>query len=405
MKATPVDGRILTPDKTGDSCNWVELARNGDYSLIVRAAFLNIYPNKVMYGNIVSGDPAWQNTNGFGPKNNYWTSNVRDYINAWFNGSSKGEADKLAGTARLRSFAMQPVTPMKLGSCANAVSLADGFSKPTIYQTGEGNDVAFALSYGEAANFLSKLYFQRNMYIANQPSSSIAVANYKKIKIPVYNRSHMWLRSVGDVPKAVGTLSDDSNAFSAGRVFQEYPTDVYGYVYPALWVGSGIFEPDKAKVTYHPNGGTGDVNVVKVAYGDNHTIFDQGYEKEGLIFGGWNSKADGSGTKYVNGQTVVVDENMDLFAQWEAPVYVHVVYVPGDGFGNIVIDHVLLGSSYTIKSDSDIGVYKSAAHLFDGWNNIYFGEKYGIGTKYEPGQVITVTQDLVIYAQWFADGR
>jgi hypothetical protein len=232
------DGRILTPEETGDSENWVEIARNGDYSLIVRAHYINIYPS----GH--KNDPAW-NYIYYGANNAYGSSNVRGKINLWFHdpkGIIAGAADKLPSGARLRQFTVQNTAIDIPGTSNSMVGLNDGFSKPIATYIPSGNDVAFALSYGEAANFCSRTYFIRNPNSSNQTSSAIAQKNYGKISIPSENLYGMWLRSPGDLSYTAGILSSIPDS---GRVFQ-YHLDPnsreYGLVYPALWVHQDIFK-------------------------------------------------------------------------------------------------------------------------------------------------------------------
>ena len=242
---TGLDGRILTPAKTGDTVNWIELARNGNYALIVRAAYINIHPNRVMSGKTIWDDPNWQYTS-FGSTLNYMTAanSVRMKLNAWFNGTAQGEAEKLPANARLRNFTVQTNVSQAMGTSSWPASVNDGFSKPTRTLLRTGDDIAFALSYGESASFLSLLHFLRGVYIANQPSSAAAQANYAKISIPLsYAYYGMWLRSPGDLPNTAAFLCSTFSQAVPGRVFQEQLSG-RGLLYPALWVDEYIFDDD-----------------------------------------------------------------------------------------------------------------------------------------------------------------
>jgi len=231
------DGRILPPAKTGDSENWVEIARNGDYSLIVRAKYISI--SETAYK-----DDPYKNSIPYGSNNAYGNSWVRRIINAWFNSNNDNDlfpnAEKLSSGARLRNYTVQNDAKNILGNGSNKVGLTDGFSKPTSNHINKGDDVAFALSYGEAANFCSTMYFLRDSSPAYQNSSAIAAKNHGKIKMPG-NTYGMWLRSPGD-----GLYTATASAMlSDGKVFQFhlYPTgNEYGLVYPALWVHQDIFK-------------------------------------------------------------------------------------------------------------------------------------------------------------------
>jgi len=240
---TGVDGRILTPAQTGDTVNWIEIARNGNYLLVVRSEFINIY-YKVLYGNVVWNDPNWQHTS-FGTTTDYMLAknSVRWKINDWFNGSAPGEAEKLPETARIRNFSVQTHVSEAIGTSTWPVSVNDGFTKPSQVLLSRGEDVAFALSYGEAANFLSMFHFLRNTPIANAPSSDIARANYAKINIPTsYAYYGMWLRSPGDAPNTAASLSNSFSQSVPGRVFQANLCE-RGLIYPAVWVDEDIFSP------------------------------------------------------------------------------------------------------------------------------------------------------------------
>ena len=52
-------------------------------------------------------------------------------------------------------------------------------------------------------------------------------------------------------------------------------------------------------------------------------------EREGYVFKGWNTKADGSGTSYNEGAYVTLKENLHLFAQWVKKVDM-VIYITSD---------------------------------------------------------------------------
>ena len=222
---TAVDGRELTTDQTGDTVKWIEIAKNGDYSLIVRSDFVNTNANN-------KGQAEWQGI-PFGSSNSYQGSSLQREINDWFNGRSAVE--NLGAGARLRSFTVSNNASSVTGSgSSDEGGLSDGFSKPTTYRTGSGNDIAFALSFTEAANFISKTY---NITLGggNASSSSTAVKNFDKLK-PYAPTNSLWLRSPGTNTDTATELQH-----SVGRVFQVNTGTAPALVYPALWVHSDIF--------------------------------------------------------------------------------------------------------------------------------------------------------------------
>jgi len=456
-----VDGRILSVDQTGDIANWIEIARYGEYSLIVRQQFIN---RTNMYG-YTYGDPKWQGV-PFGATDSYNTSNPRTLINDWFNNrttliqSGPLGGDHLAPDARIRNFTVQHDAMFKFGTTCQQVSLTDGLSKPTHYQVGFGNDIAFALSYSEAANFISQTHFMRGVYIANQPSSYLARANYDKLNMPKVQGWYtgMWLRTPGDSKPSAGTITHDARVFQMSLSGSNFAITAF----PALWVGSGIFQSSAtinvvcrdimdqnvirsdsykvpagtygpyippvipgytliniannsapvsgtiregetititflymksgAIVTYMPNGGTGQIRLYDATIGGTHTVTDQGYTHASQVFTGWNTVSDGSGISYSNGQAILVNGDITLYAQWRTAQSYMLIYSPNGGMGNIVVEMTDNSGRITIRNQN----YFRDAHVFTGWNTMPDGS----GVFYLTGQSITLNNTMVLYAQW-----
>ena len=250
---TAVNGRILTPKDTGDKVNWVEIARYGNYSLIVRSSYINWYSQINRYG-----DYTWQYVpyQGTPNSNSYSSSYARTYINKWFNGTGFMSADNLPANARLRSYTMQNNASMVLGTASTLASQTNGFSTPSTCQVGRGDDVAFALSFSEVMNFVSKTHDQRGRNPQVAPSCAIAQANYAKICIPQTWVYGMWTRSQGDTGGTAGALDYTGRAFQ----FVYNGTNEHGMLYPALWVDAGIFAPAIGTVdVVHKDADTGAV--------------------------------------------------------------------------------------------------------------------------------------------------
>lgn len=72
-------------------------------------------------------------------------------------------------------------------------------------------------------------------------------------------------------------------------------------------------------VVYEPNGGSGDSPlVVAVPTGSNYQLIDNPFQS-GLVFAGWNTQADGSGTSYNPNDRITVTSDLTLYAMWEVP--------------------------------------------------------------------------------------
>lgn len=78
--------------------------------------------------------------------------------------------------------------------------------------------------------------------------------------------------------------------------------------------GTDIIE---SGINYQGNGGlTSDGDTVEGV--ESYVVLDgEGmFQREGYVFVGWNTRADGSGTGYMPGDVVESDEGVRLFAQW-----------------------------------------------------------------------------------------
>jgi hypothetical protein len=309
-----VIGRVLTPDLSGDTINWIEIARYGKYSLIFRTNFLNI--NTVSGHN---GDYAWQYTPSYGATSNYNTSNVRNYINNWFRGTAAGAADNLAAGARLRNYTMANNATSILGTCSNQVSITDGFSKPSATYRNTGDDVAFALSFSESANFCSLKHFVRQFAPQSYPSGSIAVGNYDRISIPNVYIYAAWLRSPGDTAGTAGAL----NYRLDGRAFQNTLSpgagSEHGLVYPALWVDSDVFAKSTYVLYYNANGGSGAPPPQIIATNTSWPVSSviPLHSNPNLEFRGWSLDQFATVPSYLPGDPFNIGvSDKTLFAVW-----------------------------------------------------------------------------------------
>jgi len=72
-------------------------------------------------------------------------------------------------------------------------------------------------------------------------------------------------------------------------------------------------------VTFSNNGGNGAVLPKMEALGgtDIDLPDGSGLSKSGYIFGGWNTKADGTGTNYSANSAYTVNGNVTLYAKWD----------------------------------------------------------------------------------------
>ena len=80
-----------------------------------------------------------------------------------------------------------------------------------------------------------------------------------------------------------------------------------------------VIAASKVEISFDANGGTGTMSVLSdVSLNTNVTLSANTFTKADYAFAGWNTKADGSGTAYVDGATVTFPKGgeVTLYAQW-----------------------------------------------------------------------------------------
>ena len=75
------------------------------------------------------------------------------------------------------------------------------------------------------------------------------------------------------------------------------------------------------QVVFNENGGTGSMSSQDFTYGISQSLRTNTFTREGYTFSEWNTKSDGSGTKYTDGQSVnnltgLNGAVINLYAQW-----------------------------------------------------------------------------------------
>lgn len=108
----------------------------------------------------------------------------------------------------------------------------------------------------------------------------------------------------------------------------------------------------------------------------------------------WNTQKDGSGTSYTEGSSPKLTEDITLYAQW-ADFYKLTYLINIDSNTQTYIQKVeaeiSLATSKTAFADFD-----SSKYQFCGWDT----KADGSGTRYDEGASLTLTEDIILYAQW-----
>lgn len=156
------------------------------------------------------------------------------------------------------------------------------------------------------------------------------------------------------------------------------------------------WKPNNYKVRYNGNGATsGTMTDSAHVYDTTKVLTKNAYARTGYTFTGWNTKADGKGTAYVDGDSVKnltasKDGVVTLYAQWKANRYT-LTYNANGG--------TVSASSKTLQYGDAFGTLptpKRDGHRFLGWYTSATG-----GTKVSEATKIGA-ENTTIYAHWDA---
>ena len=154
-------------------------------------------------------------------------------------------------------------------------------------------------------------------------------------------------------------------------------------------------------VTFDANSGAGIMAPQAFTYDAAQPLTPNAFTKSGFHFAGWNTRADGSGTSYTDGQSVTnlttaPDGTVTLYAQWSTHIYT-VVFDSTGGSGTMAPQIF----SYNTAQPLTPNAFTKSGFHFAGWNT----QADGGGASYTDGQSVTnltAAPDgtVTLYAQW-----
>lgn len=191
----------------------------------------------------------------------------------------------------------------------------------------------------------------------------------------------------------LGWVQKDGTPFSfSTKINQNY--DLYAKV------GNN----SRYKVTYHSNT-TPDATVTDdtMIYAKDvlATVNDNSFKNGDMVFLGWNTKADGTGTTYYPNGTIKVTDNMDLYARWgdvasTVQLTYHSNFAPDQ---TKTVNGIANNGQITVAAyDNTLGLLAREGYTFAGWNT----EADGTGRTFAAGAFarVDVTEPNDLYAQW-----
>lgn len=151
--------------------------------------------------------------------------------------------------------------------------------------------------------------------------------------------------------------------------------------------------PTTYTVKYDANGGTGAPSNQTKKQGESLTISTAKPTKTGYTFTSWNTKKDGTGTKYDIGASYTTDSDVTLYAQYKENTITYTVkYDANGGTGAPSNQTKTKGTDLVL---SDIKPTKEG-YIFVNWNT----KKDGTGTSYNAGSKYTTEASVTLYAQY-----
>jgi uncharacterized repeat protein (TIGR02543 family) len=133
---------------------------------------------------------------------------------------------------------------------------------------------------------------------------------------------------------------------------------------------------------------------------DTQSVINENlFTKIGYIFAGWNTKGDGSGQSYNDGDNITLNEDMTLYAVW-SPINYTITFNANGGSGSMASIDAVYDQNYSLSNHT----FTRSNYHFIGWNT----KNDGSGQSYTEGQTVknltTVNNDeIILYAMWEQD--
>ena len=170
------------------------------------------------------------------------------------------------------------------------------------------------------------------------------------------------------------------------------------------------WSPNNYNIHYDKNNqsATGSMGDTKATYDKPTKLTKNAYMLTGYVFAGWNTKQDGTGTKYTDEQEItnLANDNgsiITLYAQWVAGSY-HVIYNDNDDDNpdrpakGLMPDQDM---QYDQSVPLNANQYSREGYDFTGWNTNRDGNGTAFADKQEVKNLTTETNGYVtLYAQW-----
>ncbi len=162
-------------------------------------------------------------------------------------------------------------------------------------------------------------------------------------------------------------------------------------------------------ISFNANSGSGNMNPVTAQVGIELALPANQYYIKGYVFDSWNTKADGSGNAYADGETVynlstTNNDIVTLYAQWKVErdpddFTFYIDCVSNGGYGSMAI---LTPSSKT-EDKLPRCTFSKSGYSFTGWNTDANGNGASFVDEEPIRNIAAIASDgavIKLYAQW-----
>lgn len=166
-----------------------------------------------------------------------------------------------------------------------------------------------------------------------------------------------------------------------------------------------IWSENQYKITFDGNGVTSNDNKTVdliLTYPSEGTISfgNLEFSKENYFIDNWNTSPDGTGIKFSakSGDSIIFDNipfdeqnKITLYAQWKEEKYT-ITFDANQGSGNMPNLELTKNVSVNLSKNT----FTRYNYIFKNWNT----KADGTGISYVDEQLISITEDITLYAQW-----
>jgi uncharacterized repeat protein (TIGR02543 family) len=146
-------------------------------------------------------------------------------------------------------------------------------------------------------------------------------------------------------------------------------------------------------VTFNPNGGKGALITQKFTEKVSQSLMANSFVNRGHVFTGWNTKPDGTGVAYQDQEMIKASGHLVLYAQWKPVSEKPAVFFNANGGEKEMEPQIFEANVPQALLQNS---FECEGYDFINWNT----SPNGHGKKFEDQQIITITYDVVLYAQW-----